>query len=192
MRPTMAQRRTLFSILLEQPWWISVLVAVAAFGIAQLAFPPVAPWVALPFLVIAAIVGWKQLRTVSPGQVEDRIKTLRDMTWERFSQTIADAYRRQGYEVARAKSDAYDFELTRNGRTTLLQGRRWKVNQLGVAPLQDLVKAIHTEEAANGICITAGDLSAKAAEFAAANPITVVKGTELAALVGKLPSASDK
>jgi restriction system protein len=171
----MAQK-TLFSILLQQPWWISVLAGVAGFGIAQLVFPPVAPWVALPFMVIAAVVGWK------------RLTALRDMAWEPFSQIIAGAYRRQGYDVIEAKSNAYDYTLKRNGRITLLQCRRWKVNQLGVAPLQDLAKAIHASDAANGICITTGSVSPNAAEFATANPVSIVSGTELAALVGNVES----
>jgi restriction system protein len=188
----MAQHRTLFSVLLAQPWWISALVGVAMFGLAQLTFAPVAPWVALPFIVIAAVVGWKQLRSVSPGQVEDRLKVLREMSWEQFSQVLTDAYRRQGYEVAAAQSKAYDYTLTRNERITLLQCRRWKVNQMGVAPLQDLAKAIHTTDAANGICITTGAVSPNAAGFAAANPVAIVSGKELAALIGKLAPTSDK
>ena len=80
----MAQPRTLFSILLEQPWWISALAGGALFGIAQLAFPPVAPFVALPFLLLAAYVGFRQMRTVSPGQVDDRLAAIRDMHWDQL------------------------------------------------------------------------------------------------------------
>lgn len=165
-----------------------MLVGAAGFGIAQWVFPPVAPWVALPFLVIGLYVGYRQLRTVSPGQVEDRLKALREMPWDKFSNLIADVYTKQGYEVTVAKSDAYDFALKRNGHTTLLQYRRWKVNQLGVGPLKDLARAIHSTDARNGICITAGGVSPNATEFAAANPIHIVSGTELAALVGKITS----
>lgn len=182
----MAQHRTLFSILLEQPWWISALVGVAAFGIGQLVFPPVAPWVALPFLVIAFYVGYRQLRTVSPAQVEERLQALRDMSWDQFSAIITDAYRRQGYTVEPAQRSGYDFTLTQEGRVTLLQCRRWKVNQLGVGPLQVLARAVATTDAYNGICITAGNVSPKAREFVAGKPLALLTGIELAALVGKL------
>lgn len=184
----MAQHRTLFSILLQQPWWISVLVGAAGFGIAQWVFPPVAPWVALPFLVIGLYVGYRQLRTVSPGQVEERLQALREMPWDKFSNLIADIYTKQGYEVSVSKSDAYDFTLKRNGHTTLLQCRRWKVNQLGIGPLKDLARAVHTADARNGICITAGGVSPNAAEFAAANPVEVITGIDLASLVGNVTS----
>ncbi len=186
-RAIMAQQsRTLFNILLEQPWWISALVGVAFFGIARAVFEPVAPWVALPFLIIAGVVGWKQMRTVSPAQVDERLQALCEMPWEAFSTHITCAYQREGYTVAAAQSGAYDFTLTRNGRVTLLQCRSWKVNQMGVGPLQELAKAITAQEAANGICITTGVISPKAAEFAAAYPLTIVSGVALAALAGKI------
>lgn len=188
----MAQSRTLFSILLQQPWWLSALAGTAAFALAQLVFPPVAPWVALPFLVIAAVVGWKQLRTLSTAEVDRRLQALRNMSWEQFSTVIAEAYRREGYEVAAARATTHDFTLTRNGRTTLLLCRRWKVNQLGIVPLKDLANAIHAQDAANGICLCAGAVSPNAAEFAAANPLTLVSGRDLAVLAGKVKQASDK
>jgi restriction system protein len=186
----MAQPRTLFSVLLEQPWWISALVGAGLFGIAQLVFPPVAPFVALPFVGIAFYVGYLQMRTVSPGKVEERLKAVRELSWDPFSAIVTDAYRRQGYAVAPASKSAYDFTLTKQGRVTLLQCRRWKVNLLGVGPLQELAQAIASADAYNGICITAGNLSPQAREFATGKPIALVTGSELAVLVGKLKHAS--
>jgi len=186
----MAQSRTLFSILLEQPWWISALAGVALAGIAQLVFPPVAPWVALPFVVIALYVGYRQLRTVSPGQVQQRLQALRDMSWEPFNSVITEAYRRAGYGVEPAQHAAFDFKLTQQGRITLLQCRRWKVKQLGVGPLEDLARVVASTDAYNGICVAAGDVSPKAREFVAGKPLTLVMGIELAALVGKQKAKS--
>ena len=182
----MAESRTLFSILLQQPWWIAALVGVALFGIAQLAFPPVAPFVALPFLLIALYVGYRQLRTVSAGQIEARLAVVRGLSWDRFSSIVSDTYARQGYLVAAADSPAYDFTLTRDGHVTLLQCRRWKANQYGVAPLQALAGAVAAMDAYNGICITAGNFSPQALAFANGKPITLLSGRELAVLVGKI------
>ena len=179
-------QKTLFSLLLAQPWWISALVGAGLFGIAQLAFPPVAPFVALPFVAIAFYVGYRQLRTVSPGKVEERLNAVRGLSWEQFSAIVVDAYRRQGYTVEPVQKSAYDYALTRQGRLTLLQCRRWKVNQLGVGPLQELANAVASSDAYNGICIAAGKCSPKAREFASGKPITLLTGIELAALVGKL------
>ena len=183
----MAQPSTLFSVLLRQPWWISAMVGVGLFGIAQLAFPPVAPFVALPFFAIAIYVVYRQLRSVSPGKAEERLQAVRELSWDQFSAIIGSAYQREGYSVAAAKNkSAYDFTLTKQGRTTLLQCRRWKVNQLGVGPLVELTKAIVSEDAYNAICICAGNFTPKAREFVAGKPIALVHGIELAALVGKV------
>ncbi len=182
----MAESRTLFSILLRQPWWVAALAGLALFGIAQLAFPPVAPFVALPFLVIALYVGYRQMRTVSRGQIEQRLEAVRELSWDRFSSVVSEAYVRQGYQVALADNPACDFTLTRNGRITLLQCRRWKASQYGVAPLQALAGAVAAKDAYNAICITAGNFSPQALAFAAGKPITLVSGSELAILVGKL------
>lgn len=182
----MAESRTLFSILLKQPWWISALVGMALFGIAQLAFPPVAPFVALPFAVLALYVGYRQMRTVSPTQVETRLQALRELSWDRFSALITESYTSLGYRVTPVDQPAYDFTLTRDNHVTLLQCRRWKVHQLGVAPLQALTSAMARAEAYNGICICAGEFSPQARAFAAGKPITLVSGSELAVLVGKI------
>lgn len=178
--------RTLFSILIEQPWWISALVGVGLFGIAQLAFPPVAPFVALPFVAIALYVAYRQLRTVSPGEVDERLQAVRNMSWDKFSAIIVNAYQRQGYTVEPVKNAAHDFTLTKQGRVTLLQCRRWKVNQLGAGPLEELAGAVASEGAFNGLCITAGNVSPKAREFITGKPLALVTGIELAALVGNI------
>lgn len=188
----MAQSRTLFSILLEQPWWISALAGVALFGIAQLAFPPVAPFVALPFVILAVFVGFKQMRVMSPDTVAARLKAVREMSWDVFSAAVVNGYRKQGYDVAPSARTGCDFTLTKNARVTLLQCRRWKVAQLGAGPLEELAAAIAREEAYNGVCLCAGEVSSRARDFAAGRPITIATGAELASLVGAVEAAGKR
>ncbi|MBM3343358.1 MAG: restriction endonuclease [Betaproteobacteria bacterium] len=188
----MAQRRTLFSILVEQPWWVSALAGGAFFAVAQLIFPPVAPWVALPFFVIALYVAYRQMRTISAREAQARLDTLREMSWEQFGGLISDAYRRQGYTVEAAQHAAFDFKLIKLNRVTLLQCRRWKVHQLGVGPLEDLSRAVSATDAYNGICVTAGAVSPKAAQFLPGKPLSLVTGAALATLIGKIKPASNK
>jgi restriction system protein len=177
-------KQSLFSILLEQPWWISALAGVALFGITHVIFPPVAPFVALPFVMLAMFVGFRQLRSVSSNAVDARLEAVREMQWEAFSAAVSTGYRNQGYQVASATNSGFDFTLTKQGRVTLLQCRRWKAAQFGVGPIEELAAAITREEAYNGIYICAGGVSAKAREYAAKRPITLTTGTELATLVG--------
>lgn len=176
-------KESLFSMLSRQPWWVSLLVAIVLFAAAEVIFPPVAPFVALPFIAIAAWFAYKQMRAGSPTAIPQRLAQLREMPWENFSLVVSEAYRRQGYAVEESKSGAFDFILRRSGRTTLVQCRRWKVNQAGEGPLKELAQAIEKNEAYNGIAITAGAFSEKARAFAASNPITLVEGEDLTALV---------
>lgn len=178
-------RQSLFGILSRQPWWVSLLAAMAAFAIAQLVFAPVAPFVALPFVAIAIYLAWRQLRSISPETVEARLAAVRALSWEEFAALVSDAYRRRGYEVEAARDGTFDFVLRQKGRISLVQCRRWKVNQVGIGPVRELYDALDKHDAYNGICIAAGTFSEAARQFAAGKPIALVQGADLAQLVGR-------
>lgn len=183
-------KRSLFSILSEQPWWVSALVAALLFALTQLIFPPIAPFIALPFLGVATYLAWKQLRGASPVAVEERLAALRAIPWEHFGRVISEAYRRRGYQVEASRSGAFDFKLTKNGQITLVQCRRWKVNQVGIAPVRELYEAMNRHEAYNCVCIAAGEFSESAREFAAGKPVILLNGAALAELVGTIEKTS--
>ena len=180
----MASKESLFHILLRQPWWVTLLVAFMVFGITQLVYPPVAPFMALPFFVLGVFIAFKQWRGAGPLDAPERLAALRAMDWDEFSTLVSNAYRKRGYAVHPAGAGGYDFRLTKEGRVTLLQCRRWKVNQVGVGPLRDLVKAVEREDASHGICIAAGEFSAPARVLTRTEPLTLVNGDELVKLLG--------
>ena len=141
-------RQTLFSMLLRAPWWISVVVAIGLFAATRLLLPDiVAIAVALPFLAIAAYVGWRQLRTPSATVMAEMQDKFRAMSWENFSAAIADAYRRDGYSVAELSDGSADFELHKNGRVTIVSCKRWKASQTGAAALRGLYEAKRARDA---------------------------------------------
>ena len=179
-------KRSLFSILSEQPWWVSLLVAAIIFAAVQFLFPQVALFVALPFAAVAAYLAYKQLRRGSPVNVDERLAALRGMSWENFGLVIEEAYRRQGYAVEVSKSAAFDFTLRGKDRVTLVQCRRWKVNQVGVGPLRELHDAMARHDASDCVCIGTGSFSDNAREFAAGKRITLLNGLELVEMVGTL------
>jgi restriction system protein len=178
-------RDTLFNILSRQPWWVTVLVAIVLFGIAHLVYAPVAPFVALPFFLVAAYFAFRQWRTGTPGATVEDLEKLRALPWDAFSTRVAEAYRKQGYTVTPADGPGYDLKLTRAGRITLVQCRRWKVNQVGIGPLRELAKAIEQNDASGGISIAAGEFSAPARRFASGEPIRLIEGGEVIALIGR-------
>jgi restriction system protein len=183
----MAQE-TLFQLLSRQPWWLSMLVAAVLYGGVHFIYAPIAPFVALPFAIVAVIIAYKQFRGGGVVNTADRLAALRAMSWENFSLIISEAYRRQGYVVKASTAAAYDFAVTKSSRTTLVQCRRWKVNQVGEGPVKELNDAVGREDAYNGVCIAAGEFSANARAYAAGKPVTLLAGTELANLVGNVKS----
>jgi len=179
-------KRSLFSILSEQPWWVSLLVAAIVFAVAQFLLPQMALFIALPFAAVAAYVAHKQLRRSSPVNVDERLAALRGMSWENFGGIIEEAYRRQSYTVEGSQSAAFDFTLRKKDRITLVQCRRWKVNQVGVGPLRELYDAVAMHDAFDAVCIGTGAFSDRAREFAAGKRITLLNGSALVELVGTL------
>ena len=179
-------KETLFRILLRQPWWVTLLVAFGLFGLTHAIFPPVAPFIALPFAGLAGYIAYRQFRGSAPVDAAERLAEMRAMSWEEFSSLLADAYRREGYSVAPGSGRGFDFRLTRDGRVTLLQCRRWKVNQVGAGPVRELADAVSREDASRGILVAAGQFSAPAQKATRTEPISLVSGIELVELVGRV------
>src|SRR4051812_41708986 len=126
---------SLFAVLLRSPWWVAGLVVAGTFGATRLFLPTeLALFVALPFAVIAAYVGWKQLRAPSARRTAATLERLRAMSWDEFSVALAAGYRREGFEVKRlvvGRPAGADFELVQGSRSTLLACKRWKAMRTG-------------------------------------------------------------
>jgi restriction system protein len=146
-------------------------------------YAPYAFFVALPFAVIGCVSGWRQLRTPSAERVAARLEELRALSWEAFGPAIEEAFRRQGYEVARSRLAGVDLELAKSGRVTLVSARRWKVARAGVEPLRELVAALQARDAQDSVFVAAGEVTANATTFAAQNGIRLLQGAELAELL---------
>jgi restriction system protein len=174
---------TLFHILSRQPWWVTLLVAFVLFWVGYAIFPPVAPFLVVPFVLLAAYIGFVQFRKGVPGNVQERLADLRAMPWDTFSAAVADAYRKLGYTVLPSAGAGYDFRLVRDGSTTLLSCRRWKVNQVGEGPVRELAQAVEREDASRGICLAAGEFTVPARKMAANEPLALISGADLAELV---------
>jgi restriction system protein len=181
--PKMSEN-SIFAILLRSPWWISVAVCAALFAALRLAMPELyAFFVALPFGVIGVYAGWAQLRAPSPQRIAAELEAHRAASWDAFAASVAEAFRRDGYEVQRFPGGAADFELVKGGRLSLVACKRWKAARTGVEPLRELHAAATTREAQERIYVVAGEVTANAAAFAGANGIRLIREAELAKLL---------
>jgi restriction system protein len=174
------KENSLFAILLRSQWWVSALVAVAAIGLIRLIVPTLyAVAAALPFIVIALYVGWRELREPSGRRVARTLEALRAMNADEFAGAMEAAFRGDGYAVKRLGGQA-DFELERASRNTLVVCKRWKATRTGVEPLRELDAARKAREAHECIYVAAGEITGQARAFAAEKNIRLIGAVELA------------
>jgi restriction system protein len=175
---------SLYAVLLRSPWWVSVLVAAGVFALVRLFLPDgYAAFAVSPFVVIGAIAAWRQLRVPRGAALEKRLEALRALTWEALCPQLERAWRRDGSEVAPFAGTGADFELSRNGRRTLVACKRWKASRTGVEPLRELAAAAKARGASGSVYLTLGEVTATARAFAAGNGVRFIEGAELAKLL---------
>jgi restriction system protein len=178
---------SLFAILARLPFWVSLLIAGALFAVARNFLPNLlALATTLPFLGIAAFAGWRQFKTPSPTRITETMDGLRKMTWGQFAVVIAEAFRREGYEVGGLEGGVVNYELHKKGYKSLLSCKRWKVAQTGIVPLRELFEAMQAREARDCIYVATGDFTESARAFALQTGMRLLNGAELAILVGRI------
>lgn len=178
---------SLFAVLLRSPWWMSLGVAAGFAALARLVLPEeyrlVGSLTALPFLVIAAMVGWKRLRAPSTAHVATTLETAGSLSWREFSSALEEAFRSDGYAVTRLDQPAADFRMVKAGRTSLVACKRWKAASTGVPPLRELHAAGEAVEADECVYVSLGEITDNARRFATEQRIRLLQGTELAQLL---------
>lgn len=186
MKLKMAEN-SLFAILLRSPWWASLGIAVALALLMRLLLPAqyaVAGMLgSFPFVVIAAIAAWRQLRAPSATQLAHTLERLQAMNSREFAEAIEAAFRAQGHEVTRLNQPGADLELMLRHRRTVVAFRRWKAASIGVEPLRELQAAKARLEAEAALFVSTGALSEKAGDFVRETRLQLMGAPELAQLM---------
>jgi restriction system protein len=181
---------SLFAVLLRSSWWISAAIAAALIGTSLAVFPGAfrfyGAFAAAPFIVVAVIAAWKQLRAPSSARIDRTLEAARAMSSDEFAVAVANAYRNDGYEVNPLRGDAAEFEMSKGGRRSLVSCKRWKVARTGIEPLRNLHASKEAREAHESIYIVAGELSDNAQRYAVDHRIQLVGGRELVQLMPQL------
>ena len=183
--------RSLFSVLLRSPWWISLLVAGAIGLLAHLLLPSDYRMFgytgAVPFAGIALIALYKQLQRPSATRVAAVLGAVQALAWRDFSALLEAAFARDGYGVTRIDLAAADFEITKAGRVALVSAKRWKAASHGSGPLEELVALRRKREAAETLYVSIGPLTENAERLAVTETMRVINGADLAVLLRDLP-----
>ncbi len=174
---------SIFAMLLRARWWVSALVALGVFALTRLILPEgFALFATLPFIVIAAVVAWKELRQPRGARLDKALEKVRALSWEEFATRVEAGYQRRGYAVKRLEGAA-DFELEKDGRVSLVCARRWKAARTGVEPLKELVTAGERRGAGECVYVLTGELTEQARKLAGEKRVALLEGAGLSALM---------
>lgn len=200
----------LSDILLKAPWWMSVVLALVAFiglrwvapaligesgnraaigkGVSQFA-----PWPALILLILAAgsFILSRRKRELVDSQTG--LESLRNVSWKHFEWMVGEAYRRIGYAVddslGSGADGGIDLTLRKDGETTIVQCKQWKVLSVGAPVVRELYGLLTHHGATQAIIVTSGRFTEEARSFAAGKPIELVDGPALLKFVRSVQDA---
>jgi restriction system protein len=203
----MARRNdSIVTLLVQYPWWLSVVLAGAAYVVFTFvipwlipanaspalrgllgAAPLVAPFFTLVLLVpapLAAFRAWRQRRLLDAQQDLTSIRTL---PWREFEALVAEAYRRQGYTVTHIGGDGpdggVDVILKKDSNCLMVQCKQWRADKVGVQVVREIFGVMTAQRAQGAVIITSGLFTQEAKTFARGKPIDLVEGPRLADLI---------
>jgi restriction system protein len=133
----------------------------------------------------AGLAGWKlRQKRAAFLQQQLNLEWLNQLTWQDFERQVAEVYRQRGYQVEEngggGADGGVDLRLRRNGRTSLVQCKRWKTYKVGVQPVRELYGVMAAEYAAEAIFIISGIYTEEALRFAEGKPLELIDGAQLA------------
>lgn len=140
-----------------------------------------APLLGAAFVLVALVavlrLAWQSVRDGDP-----ELADLRALSWSRFSSTVTECLRRQGYSVSMRDSvGPGDIEMvaSKRGEKVLVQCRQWRKRSIDVDSVRELCGWITAEKANRGLFITCGEFSLEAMRFAKDLPISLMDGAAL-------------
>lgn len=177
------------------PWWVPVVVACAVGGTVFIFLPnalsgfrTLFAGLAVFLILLPGIVA--QFQKLDRRQLFDRnqeLEKIRQLSWQRFEELIAEAYRRRGYDATITGGGGADGGvdvILRNGsETVLVQCKHWKVFKVDVPKARELLGVVAARSADRGILITSGKFTPAAKEFADGNRLELVDGDGLVKLI---------
>jgi restriction system protein len=198
------QKESNAELLLKVPWWFNAVLGLITFAALRWGLPmwagtdnsrlmlsrgivPLAPLPLLFFGFFAAGSFWFSRHRRRLVDCQTSLESLRNTPWKQFEFLVAEAYRRQGYQVefslGRGADGGVDLILRRDSRTLLVQCKQWKVFSVGAPVIREMFGLLTAEKANEAIIVTSGKFTRDAQDFAAGKPICLIDGPQLLALV---------
>lgn len=154
------------------------------------AFPNLAGIFSFLFLVGAVLSFIGSLRRKKLLDNIDKMESIRRLGWQEFELLVGEYFRRNGYTVTEngggGADGGIDLVLTKASQKTIVQCKRWKIVQVGVAPVRELYGVMVAEHASNCIFVSSGNYTQEALAFAQGKPIELIDGNTLYNLINEV------
>jgi len=200
----------LYKMLLVLPSWCGPLIAAFVFVLFGAILPSlfatqevfgavINPLLGMfaPFLAAGVLMLW----VIAEGiKYRDRKRldkqtgqgSIESLTWHEFERLLAEAFRREGYQVGlmggAGPDGGVDLRLRRSNETTLVQCKQWKKRQVGVSVVRELYGVVASENATTGIVVTSGRFTRDAITFASQAGVRLIDGEALLKLIQSVQS----
>jgi len=202
---------SIFELLTEAPWWVSVMVACIALSVARFVLPAImegspfmgplarqfssyAVWIALLFLIPGVVSGLRAWRRGELLRGQTSLSTIRNLSWRSFEELIGEGYRRNGFSVrgnsGPGPDGGVDLIARKDNEKVLIQCKQWKARNVGVRIVREMFGLLNSERANEVHVITSRYFTRDAIDFARNKPIRLVDGPKLIQLVRLAQSAN--
>jgi restriction system protein len=175
------------------PWWVSAILALLAFTILPGMLPAavvnggLVVMITFALLAISAISALRSLRSRSLLDAQTGLDSLRDLPSKRFEDVLAEAYRRQGYQVKEmlgsGADGGIDLLLRKDGHDVVVQCKRWKGKPVSVQVVRELYGVMIDQRASAAKIVATTSFTPDAVAFAKGKPIELVDSKALQRLV---------
>lgn len=139
------------------------------------------------FVVGAVVSVLKSKQRSKLLDAQTSLESIRSMPWQAFELLVGEAFKRKGFDVKEngggGADGGIDLILTRNGKKSIVQCKKWKTFSIGVPLIRELYGVMVSENANDCIFVSSGNFTAEARLFAENKPIWLIDGSELLKMV---------
>jgi restriction system protein len=198
------RRESGLDLLIALPWYVGAAIAIGLYfgapvlaGLITSSSPilvkshhAVAGIFRLLSYLVAAAAALSALRSYFVRQKfasQRSLADLRALTWQQFEMIVGEAFRRQCYSVLETglggADGGVDLVLSRGGQRFLVQCKQYRASTVSVMVVREIFGVVAARKAAGAIVVTTGTFTKDAVDFARGQPIELIDGAKLEAMV---------
>lgn len=189
--PRRKKKEDAFDLLVEVPWWISLVMGVVALFVVLGA--PCQPSIRTMQYFIPGMIFFASfvslIKVLEKKLLHQKAKTIEEikaMSWRDFETFVGEVFHRQGYSVEETggggADGGVDLILHKRREKVLVQCKQWRTYQVGVKVVREMYGLMMAEHADRVIIVSVGAYTKDAADFARGKPIELIDGDKLVRL----------